>query len=65
MVETYQKKQNFALFDKFWYLKRSDVIQNRDYTGLYVDASENVVSSLQTSMIQQGLNKQKSLISSA
>ena len=65
MVETYKKKQNFALFDKFWYLKRSDVIQNRDYTGLYVDASENVVSSLQTSMIQQGLNKQKSLISSA
>ena len=24
VVETFQKKKNYALFDKFWYLKRSE-----------------------------------------
>ena len=24
VVETFQKKKNFALFDKFWYLKRAE-----------------------------------------
>ena len=37
MIETFQKKKNYALFDKFWYLKRSERFVELVYEGLNVD----------------------------
>lgn len=31
VVETFQKKRNYALFDKFWYLKRAEGFYKIDY----------------------------------
>lgn len=42
VVETFQKKKNYALFDKFWYLKRAERFAEIDYTGLFVDEASNV-----------------------
>ena len=39
VVETFQKKKNYALFDKFWYLKRAEQFDDLEYQGLYVDDS--------------------------
>lgn len=56
MVETFQKKKNYALFDKFWYLKRAERFQELDYTGLYVDDFGNVNYSLHNHhMMQRGM----------
>ena len=27
VIETFQKKKNYALFDKFWYLKRAETYE--------------------------------------
>jgi len=63
VVETFQKKQNYALFDKFWYLKRSEMFAIRDYSGLYVEESGNVVSNLQApTLMRQGLTKSRTLV---
>lgn len=37
VIETFQKKKNYALFDKFWYLKRSERFIDLNYEGLNVD----------------------------
>ena len=37
VIETFQKKKNYALFDKFWYLKRSERFVELVYEGLNVD----------------------------
>ena len=37
VIETFQKKKNYALFDKFWYLKRSERFEELKYDGLNVD----------------------------
>ena len=56
VVETFQKKKNYALFDKFWYLKRAEAFVELDYQGLCVDDWNNVSHSLQSSqLLQKGL----------
>ena len=39
VVETFQKQRNFALFDKFWYLKRAERFHEIEYQGLFLDSS--------------------------
>ena len=57
VVETFQKKKNYALFDKFWYLKRAEGLADIEYTGLCVDDYSNVSHSLQMNhhLLQNGL----------
>ena len=56
MVETFQKKKNYALFDKFWYLKRAESFVELEYQGLCVDDYSNVSHSLQShQLLQKGL----------
>lgn len=42
VVETFQKKKNYALFDKFWYLKRAERFVQTEYIGPVVDSASNV-----------------------
>ena len=42
MIETYQKKRNFALFDKFWYLKRAEGFTKIENQGFCTDKNDNV-----------------------
>ena len=42
IVETFQRQRSYALFDKFWYLKRAVAFKNINYQGLYVDSIDNV-----------------------
>ena len=42
VVETFQKKRNYALFDKFWYLKRAESYEAMNYQGFSVDQLNNV-----------------------
>lgn len=45
VVETFQKQKNYALFDKFWYQKRSAQYISIDYHGLTTDIYyQNVVN---------------------
>lgn len=37
VVETFQKKRNYALFDKFWYLKRAEAYDALPYQGFNID----------------------------
>ena len=62
VVETFQKKKNFALFDKFWYLKRAERFVQIDYTGPYVDHTENVCYTLHTSATNQLMSKSGSVL---
>ena len=58
VVETFQKKKNYALFDKFWYLKRAERFTEIEYVGLIVDDWDNVNHSLHNSanqLLQKGL----------
>jgi hypothetical protein len=56
VVETFQKKKNYALFDKFWYLKRAESFVELEYQGLCVDDYSNVSHSLQShQLLQKGL----------
>lgn len=57
VVETFQKKKNYALFDKFWYLKRAEGLADMEYAGLCVDEYSNVSHSLQMNhhLLQNGL----------
>ena len=55
MIETFQKKKNYALFDKFWYLKRSEGFNKLDYDGFFVDDWGNVAEKMQTNnLLQRG-----------
>ena len=48
MVETFQKQRNYALYDKFWYLKRAEIQEEytNSQTGLQVDDLGNVTESI-------------------
>ena len=61
VVETFQKKKNYALFDKFWYLKRAERFASIDYAGPYVDSASNVCYTLHSSTANQLLQKGISL----
>ena len=40
VVETFVRKRNYALFDKFWYLKRAEKHDAKVTSGFTVDRDE-------------------------
>ena len=59
VVETFQKKKNYALFDKFWYLKRAERFTEIDYHGMIVDVGDHVgypISSTSQTLMQKGMS---------
>lgn len=40
VIETYVRKRNYALFDKFWYLKRGEKHDAKLAQGFIVDCDE-------------------------
>lgn len=59
VVETFERKRNYALFDKFWYLKRGEYYDAQNKSdGFFLDQLDNVCDD-QKYAITTGLGKSK------
>ena len=60
VVETFERKRNYALFDKFWYLKRGEYYaQQNKSDGFFLDQLDNVCDDQKLGVITTSLGKSK------